>query len=145
MSTVGVHNKRQLLKAAAAYVFGGDYLWRLLYFAHQLVLGEVFLPLTHPGLKQKFDCRYEIVLETLLLAAAKTHHQEKPGDRQDQKYHHNYGFAKNNGSWYIMRESSGAYRYSKGAPQFNGGGLYSDAWTDRANLTYDYIFEVFKK
>lgn len=56
-----------------------------------------------------------------------------------------YGFAKNNGSWYIMRESSGAYRYSKGAPQFNGGGLYIDAWTDRANLTYDYIFEVFKK
>lgn len=56
-----------------------------------------------------------------------------------------YGFAKNNGAWYIMRESSGAYRYTKGAPQFNGGGLYSDAWTDRANLTYDYIFEVFKK
>lgn len=56
-----------------------------------------------------------------------------------------YGFAKNNGSWYIMREIAGAYRYTKGAPQFNGGGLYIDAWTDRANLTYDYIFEVFKK
>ena len=55
-----------------------------------------------------------------------------------------YGFAKNNGSWYIMRESSGAYRYTKGAPQFNGGGLYSDAWADKANLSYGYIFEVFK-
>ena len=56
-----------------------------------------------------------------------------------------YGFAKNNGAWYIMREVTGAYRYTKGAPQFNGGGLYIDAWTNRANLTYDYIFEVFKK
>lgn len=55
-----------------------------------------------------------------------------------------YGFAKNNGSWYIMRESSGAYRYTKGAPQFNGGGLYADAWADKANLSYGYIFEVFK-
>ncbi len=56
-----------------------------------------------------------------------------------------YGFAKNNGSWYIMRESAGAYRYTKGAPQFNGGGLYIDAWNNKANLDYDYIFEVFKK
>lgn len=56
-----------------------------------------------------------------------------------------YGYAKANGYWYIMRESStGSYRYAKGAPQAQGGGLFADAWTDRANLNYDYIFEVFK-
>lgn len=55
-----------------------------------------------------------------------------------------YGYANNRGGWYIMRESSGAYRYAKGEPMQSGGGLYTDAWIDKANLSYDYIFEVFK-
>lgn len=56
-----------------------------------------------------------------------------------------FGFVKANGFWYIMRQSStGAYRYVRGGPDDeNGGGLYSDAWADRANLTYDYFYKVF--
>lgn len=65
-------------------------------------------------------------------------------ERDDTSYPHYFGYAKTNGDWYIMRETSaGAYRFSKGAPQANGGGLFSDAWTDRANLTYNYVYEVF--
>lgn len=65
-------------------------------------------------------------------------------DRDDSSSTKYYGYAKPNGHWYIMKESSsGAYRYAKGGPQPNGGGLYSDAWTDRTNLTYDYVYEVF--
>lgn len=65
-------------------------------------------------------------------------------DRDDTTATKYYGYAKPNGHWYILRESStGAYRYSKGGPQPNGGGLYSDAWTNRTNLTYDYVYKVF--
>jgi len=54
-----------------------------------------------------------------------------------------YGFTKKHGYWYIMREVNGAYRYITGAPLANGGGLYTDAWNNRANLTYSYFYEVF--
>jgi hypothetical protein len=54
-----------------------------------------------------------------------------------------YGFSRKNGSWYIMRELSGAYRYAVGTPQPQGGGLYIDAWTNKVNLDYDYFHEVF--
>jgi len=68
----------------------------------------------------------------------------QPSDIDDNSTPKYYGFAKPGGRWYIMRESSGAYRYSRGAPNdAQGGGLYSDAWTNRANLTYGYIYEVF--
>lgn len=54
-----------------------------------------------------------------------------------------YGYANKNGHWYILKESSGSYRYAKGAPLQNGGGLYVDAWNNKNNLEYDYYFEVF--
>lgn len=54
-----------------------------------------------------------------------------------------YGYAKPNGQWYILKETSGSYRYTRGYRLENSGSLFVDAWTDRANLTYDYIFEVF--
>ena len=43
-----------------------------------------------------------------------------------------YGFEKADGKWYIMRESSGSYRYAKGTADF------ADSWTDKANLSYNY-------
>lgn len=55
-----------------------------------------------------------------------------------------YGYAKPNGAWYILRESStGSYRYSKGERTNSAGAIFADAWTDRVNLTYSYIYEVF--
>lgn len=69
----------------------------------------------------------------------------QPSDIDDSGSTKYYGFVKANGYWYIMRQSStGSYRYIRGAPSDeNGGGLYSDAWTNRANLTYNYFYEVF--
>ncbi len=47
-----------------------------------------------------------------------------------------YGFVEKNGAWFIMKEdSSGNYRYTKGATTF------STSWTNRATLTYD-LFDV---
>jgi hypothetical protein len=48
-----------------------------------------------------------------------------------------YGYLKADGSWYIMQENSGAYRYIKGDSD------YSTAWTGRAGLSYDYFNQVF--
>ncbi len=49
-----------------------------------------------------------------------------------------YGFLKKTGAWYIMKEdSTGAYRYSKGASDF------STNWEDRENLEYNYFDSVF--
>lgn len=49
-----------------------------------------------------------------------------------------YGFTDKTGAWYIMKEdSSGNYRYVKGASSF------STNWTNRASLTYDYFDAVF--
>lgn len=49
-----------------------------------------------------------------------------------------YGFVRKDGAWFIMKEdSSGAYRYTKGASGF------STNWTNRANLTYDYFDAIF--
>lgn len=68
----------------------------------------------------------------------------QPSDIDDGGSTKYYGFLKADGRWYIMRESSGAYRYAKGVPDpDNGGGLYTDAWTARASLSYDYYSVVF--
>lgn len=49
-----------------------------------------------------------------------------------------YGFVDKTGNWFIMKEdSSGAYRYTKGASS------YSTNWTGRAGLSYDYFDNVF--
>ncbi len=49
-----------------------------------------------------------------------------------------YGYVEKNGAWYIIKEdSSGAYRYAKGASNF------STSWTGRAALSYDYFNAVF--
>lgn len=54
-----------------------------------------------------------------------------------------YGYAKPNGAWYILRETSaGSYRYARGQRTESSGSIFSDAWADRANLTYGYIYEV---
>ena len=49
-----------------------------------------------------------------------------------------YGFLHKNGAWYITKEdSSGSYRYAKGAS------LFATNWTGRALLSYDYFDNVF--
>lgn len=49
-----------------------------------------------------------------------------------------YGFIHKNGAWYIAKEeSTGAYRYTKGASSF------STNWTNRTSLTYDYFDNIF--
>jgi hypothetical protein len=48
-----------------------------------------------------------------------------------------YGFVKKDGSWYILKDDNGAYRYSKGSSD------YSTNWTSRASLPYDYFNNVF--
>lgn len=48
-----------------------------------------------------------------------------------------FGFVRKDGAWFIMKESSGAYRYVKGTSSF------STNWTNRASLTYDYFDTVF--
>jgi hypothetical protein len=60
----------------------------------------------------------------------------------DYKY---FGFINSQGAWYIMREDTVnyTYRYIAGSPRSEqGGGLYTDAWTDKANLSYDYFNKV---
>ncbi len=48
-----------------------------------------------------------------------------------------YGYLDKAGKWFIMKESSGAYRYTKGSSSF------TTNWTNRASLTYDYFDSVF--
>jgi len=48
-----------------------------------------------------------------------------------------YGFVNKDGAWFILKESSGGYRYVKGASSF------TTNWTGRAGLTYDYYHNVF--
>lgn len=68
----------------------------------------------------------------------------QPSDVDDDTSTKYFGFVKKDGRWYIMRQSStDTFRYAKGAPLKEGGGLYIDAWTNRANLTYSYFYEVF--
>ena len=61
-------------------------------------------------------------------------------DSSDPKY---FGFANSKGAWYILKEENSSYRYAAGTPRREGGGLYTDAWTNRANLDYFYFYEVF--
>lgn len=67
-----------------------------------------------------------------------------PADEAASDSYKYYGFTRHDGYWYIMREDTvnKRYRYAVGAPQQSGGGLYADAWTNRANLTYRYFHEV---
>jgi hypothetical protein len=50
-----------------------------------------------------------------------------------------YGFVKKGGAWFIMREDtdSGSFRYTKGDEDF------SNNWTSREALVYDYYSNVF--
>lgn len=48
-----------------------------------------------------------------------------------------YGFTNKDGAWFIMKEASGDYRYTKGSSTF------STNWTNRASLTYDYFDNIF--
>lgn len=48
-----------------------------------------------------------------------------------------YGFIHKNGKWFIMKETSGAYRYTKGNSSFGTN------WTGRVALTYDYFNVIF--
>lgn len=48
-----------------------------------------------------------------------------------------YGFVNKDGGWFILKDSNGIYRYSKGSSSF------STNWTDRASLTYDYFNVIF--
>lgn len=65
----------------------------------------------------------------------------KPADLDDDETttgYNYYGYAKNSGAWYILREDldNKAYRYATGASD------YATNWTGRLGLTYDYIFNV---
>ena len=48
-----------------------------------------------------------------------------------------YGFVGSDGSWFIMKETGGTYRYAKGTSG------YSTAWTGRAGQSYDYFDATF--
>lgn len=50
-----------------------------------------------------------------------------------------YGFTRQDGSWLIMKEDSdtNSFRYSKGNSDFPGN------WINRANLKYDYYYNLF--
>lgn len=48
-----------------------------------------------------------------------------------------YGFVNKDGAWFILKDSNGIYRYSKGSSSF------STNWTDKESLTYDYFNVVF--
>lgn len=50
-----------------------------------------------------------------------------------------FGLASIDGNWYIMKIEGSTIRYA--LPKNNEGKDYSQAWTDRATLTYGYIFE----
>ena len=63
----------------------------------------------------------------------------QPSDIDDTSTPKYYGFVKANGAWYIMRESSGAYRYTVGSKLTS----YSTSWSGRSGLTYSYFYEVF--
>lgn len=63
----------------------------------------------------------------------------QPSDIDDATATKYYGFVKTNGSWYIMRESSGAYRYTRGDKKTD----YETQWDGRTGLEYDYLYEVF--
>jgi len=51
-------------------------------------------------------------------------------DASDPKY---YGFLDKDGNWYILKETSGTYRYEHGSAN------YTTNWTNRASLTYNYF------
>lgn len=48
-----------------------------------------------------------------------------------------YGFIKKGGAWYILQDSGGSFRYSKGSSDF------STNWAARVSLPYDYFNNVF--
>lgn len=50
-----------------------------------------------------------------------------------------YGFTKNNGNWFIMKEDpdTGSFRYVRGDFNFSGN------WNNRRNLRYDYYYKLF--
>jgi len=49
-----------------------------------------------------------------------------------------YGFVHKDGAWYITREdATGGFRYANGSSNF------SNSWSNRASLTYDYFDAVF--
>lgn len=58
----------------------------------------------------------------------------KISDIDDAGY---FGFVRQDGAWYIMREVSGAWRYYAGASN------YSTGWTNRASHSYDYFSTIF--
>lgn len=57
-------------------------------------------------------------------------------DESDATY---FGYTNNRGNWYIMKQDldTGSFRYSRGENNFPGN------WDKRANLTYDYFYNVF--
>jgi phenylpyruvate tautomerase PptA (4-oxalocrotonate tautomerase family) len=63
-------------------------------------------------------------------------------DKDDSGSTKYYGFINKYGAWYILRENSSTYRYVRGARTDSAGSLYTDAWTNRAGLTYGYFNEV---
>jgi hypothetical protein len=64
-------------------------------------------------------------------------------DKDDDTTTKYYGFVKNDGSWYIMRETTSSgdqlYRYVAGSSG------YTTAWTNRAagGTVYDYFYTIF--
>ena len=44
-----------------------------------------------------------------------------------------------NGNWYILQITGSSYRYYRGSNNTS----YTDAWTNRASLSYDYPDKIF--
>jgi hypothetical protein len=57
-------------------------------------------------------------------------------EASDPKY---YGFLTEDGTWYLMMNSSNHFRYERGQTL----GTYTSAWIGRATETYDYYPTVF--
>lgn len=54
-----------------------------------------------------------------------------------------FGYVNAKGAWIIQRESStGSYRWAIGDRTDSVGSIFPDAWTNRANLNYQYWYEV---
>jgi hypothetical protein len=86
--------------------------------------------------------RFYTALESVVTALAESAETDplvgyQPSDTDTVSSPAYFGFVKKTGKWYIMKETSGAYRYCV------GGGDYATNWTNRASLTYGYFYEVF--
>jgi len=63
-------------------------------------------------------------------------------DMDESVYPHYYGFVNEVGAWYILKENlDGTIRIARAS--FSALGRYSDNWSKRTKLSYDYWYATF--